>query len=177
MPIRIGPRVRNLLAFWGALSLVLLTVAVLASAYFFSISGKPRDGRATKHDVRFVLNWPGLGEERIEAVVQSHESSVHFSGDHFTAYAIRMTTLSESELTSSRRWVRGDRTDALMAEAIRFVTEARHEAPWLPTAEEFLTEKYYVWRWRVEVMEGVSAASLIFARPSDRMIFYVSLQV
>lgn len=64
-----------------------------------------------------------------------------------------------------------------MAEAIRFVTEARHEAPWLPTAEEFLTNQYYVGRSRGEVMERVSAASLMFARSSDRMIFYVSRQV
>lgn len=55
-----------------------------------------------------------------------------------------------------------------MAEAIRFVTAAGHEAPWLPTAEELLSDKYYVWRWRVEVMDGVSAAILIFARRRTR---------
>ena len=32
--------------------------------------------------------------------------------------------------------------DALMAEAIRFVTAAGHEAPWLPTAEESLSDNY-----------------------------------
>ena len=154
-----------------------MALILIAIAYYFMIGVRPREGRATKDDVRFVLNWPGLGEQRIEAVVQSHESSVHPSGDHFTAYAIQVTTLSESELESNRRWVRGDRADALMMAAVRFVTEARDEAPWLPTAEEFLTDKYYVWRWRVEVTDGVSAAALIFARPSDRMLFYISLQV
>ena len=99
------------------------------------------------------------------------------TSDHFTAYAIRVRVLSEVELASNARWVRGDRADTLMAEAIRFVTEAGHEAPWLPTAEELLSDKYYVWRWRVEVMDGVSAATLIFARPSDKMISYASLQV
>ena len=107
----------------------------------------------------------------------SRELSVHFSGDHFTAYAIRVTSLSESELASAPRRVRGDRVDELMTEAVRFVTEAGHEAPWFPTADELLTGNYYVWRWRVEVTGGVSAATLIFARPSDRMIFYASLQI
>jgi hypothetical protein len=176
MPIRIDPRVRNLLAIWGALSLILLAVVMSAAAYYYTTATRTRDGDASKDDVRFVLNWPGLGEERIEAVVNSHDSGAHITGDHFTAYAIRVTRLTESELTGDR-WVRGDRADPLMAEAIRFVTEAGHEAPWLPAADEFLTDQYYVWRWRVEVGERVSAADLIFARPSDRMIFYVSLQV
>src|SRR5918999_6024477 len=122
MPIRVGPKARNVLAIWGALCLVLLVIVTIAIAYYFTIGVQPRDGRATKDDVRFVLNWPELGDDRIEAVVESHESSVHFSGDHFTAYAIRVTTLSESELTSRGRWVRGDRADALMADAIRFLT-------------------------------------------------------
>jgi hypothetical protein len=64
-----------------------------------------------------------------------------------------------------------------MTQAIRFVTEAGHEAPWFPSADELLSEKYYVFRSRVEVTNGVSAAALIFARPSDRMIFYASLQI
>jgi hypothetical protein len=57
------------------------------------------------------------------------------------------------------------------------VTAGPQEVPWFPRSDELLTDKYYVWRWRLELNEGVSAAALIFARPSDRMIFYASLQV
>ena len=176
-----NPRLRaagwNALAVWGAVSLLAIIglVAFIAYSFFFPISA--RVDRATRSDVRFVLNWTGLGDERIEAVVRSHESGVHLTGDHFTAYAIRVTSLSESELSSAQRWIRGDRTDELMTEAIRFVTEARDQAPWFPEADELLTGNYYVWRWRVEVTGGVSAATLIFARPSDRMLFYASLQI
>ena len=173
---RLYATVRNVLAVWGAVSLVAVIVIVAVVADRFVPSG-PTDDRATKSDVRFVLNWPALGEERIEAVVRSHESVVHLNGDHFTAYAIRVTSLSESELSSSQKWVRGDRTDELMTQAIRFVTEAGQKAPWFPAADELLTDKYYVFRSRVEVTNGVSAADLIFARPSDRMIFYASLQI
>ena len=177
MAIRIGPTARNALAVWGGVCLLAVVGLGLVVAYSVTFGARSRDDHATAHDVRFVLNWAQLGDDRIETVVRSHESAVHFSGDHFTAYAIRVRTLSEVELASNARWVRGDRADTLTAEAIRFVTEAGHEAPWLPTAEEFLSDKYYVWRWRVEVMDGVSAATLIFARPSDKMIFYASLQV
>ena len=177
MAIRIGPTARNTLAVWGGVCLLAVVGLGLVVAYSVTFGARSRDDRATARDVRFVLNWVQLGGDRIETVVRSHESAVHFTGDHFTAYAIRVRTLSEVELASNARWVRGDRADTLMDEAIRFVTEAGHEAPWLPTAEEFLSDNYYVWRWRVEVMDGVSAATLIFARPSDKMIFYASLQV
>lgn len=177
MAIRIGPTARNVLAVWGAVCLVAVVGFGSVVAYSLTFGARSRDDRATAHDGRFVLNWTQLGEQRIETVVRSHESAVHFTGDHSTACAIRVRTLSEEELASNARWVRGDRADALMAEAIRFVTAAGHEAPWLPTAEELLSDKYYVWRWRVEVMDGVSAAILIFARPSGKMIFYASLQV
>jgi len=176
MTRRLRETARNVLAVWGAVCLI----AVIASAAFIAYSAmtnRTRDDRATKHDVRFVLNWPGLGDERIESVLHSHESAVLFGGDHFTAYAIRVTSLDERELALNRRWVRGDRADELMKEAVRFVTAGPHEAPWFPRSDDLLTDKYYVWRWRVEVNQGVSAAALIFARPSDRMIFYASLQV
>ena len=167
----------NVLAMWGIASLLAVIAVAGFLAYSFA-SNKPRLDRATTRDVRFVLNWPGLGDDRIERVLHSYESTLHVNGDHFIAYEIRVTSLTVSELSSERgRWVRGDRMDALMKDAVQFVTEAGHEAPWLPSAAELSTNKYYVWRWRVEVNERVSAADLIFARPADRTIFYASLQV
>jgi hypothetical protein len=167
----------NALAVWGATCLI----AVIAAAAFVAysvVSNKPRHDRATARDVRFVLNWPGLGDDRIERVLHSYESTFHVSGDHFVAYEIRVTSLDVSELSSENgRWVRGDRLDELTKQAVQFVTEAGQETPWLPSAGELATDKYYVWRSRVEVNERVSAAALIFARPADRTIFYASLQV
>ncbi len=178
---RMRPQLRrivwNVLAMWGIASLLAVIAVAGFLAYSFA-SNKPRLDRATTRDVRFVLNWPGLGDDRIERVVHSYESTVHLNGDHFIAYEVRVTSLTVSELSSEHgRWVRGDRMDALMKDAVQFVTEAWHEAPWLPSAAELSTDKYYVWRWRVEVNERVSAAELIFARPADRTIFYASLQV
>ena len=176
MKLPLNTVVRNVLAIWGAVCAVIVAAAAVFAVYSLS-ANKLRHDRATKSDVHFVLNWPELGDERIEKVVHSFESGTHFSGDHFNAYAIRVTYLSESELSPERRWVRGDRLDDLMKEAVQFVTEAGDRAPWFPTAEDLLSDKYYVWRWRVEVMDRVSAATLIFARPADRMIFYASLEV
>jgi hypothetical protein len=124
-----------------------------------------------------VLNWSGLGEKRFETVVRSHESEVSFNGDHFTAYAIRVNTLSEAELTSNaERWTRGDRADAVLKEAVEFISSAGHEAPWFPKSDQILTDKLYILMWLVELRPRVNAAQLIIARPSDRMIFYASMR-
>ena len=53
-----------------------------------------------------VLNRLGLGDDRIESVVRSDESVEHLNGDHFAAYAIRVTSVSESERSTEQRWGR-----------------------------------------------------------------------
>lgn len=102
MGSRLRTAARDALATWGALSLIGLIAAAGFLAYSFYFPGTPLDDRASKDDVRFVLNRPGLGDERIESVVRSHESVVHVNGDHFVAYAIRVTSLSESELSAEK---------------------------------------------------------------------------
>jgi hypothetical protein len=172
---RIGRFLRNALAVWGAVSLAAL-LALLG--FLFNVgafgswtSGGPRD-------VGFVLNWAGLGDRRLEKLIHSYESGVHFTGDHFTAYAIKVTSLTASELEPDSEWVRGDRADDILKEAVQFISSARDQAPWLPMEEELQSSNVYVFRFRVELMSnGVTAAQLIFARPSDQMIFYASLQI
>lgn len=115
MQPRLGPAVRNALAVVGGVAL--LAVAAAAAFVIYAVAtNRPRHDRATPRDVRFVLNWPELGDDRIEAVVRSFESARGFGGDHCTVYAIRVKMLSEAELSEAGRWVRGDRADALMRE-------------------------------------------------------------
>ena len=63
LKFRIGSTARNVLAVWGAVSLVGLVALLTAIVYSFTVGGKPRDDQATRNDVRYVLNWSGLGEE------------------------------------------------------------------------------------------------------------------
>ena len=173
-------RVRNVLAVWGAFSFV----ALLATVALFAHRTLPmKDDSASKNDVRFVLNWSQLGDDRIQAVVHSHVSMRSFTGDHFDAYAIRVASLTEAELTGAppsgaNRWVRGDAVDPVVADAVKFLESAGSEAPWLPGGDELLTARYYIWVWSIELRgrRDVTAAEIILARPSDRMIFYASIK-
>jgi hypothetical protein len=165
------------LAVWGAVSLFGVVTLLATMAYPFVLGGKSRDDRATRNDVRYVLNWSGLGEKRFDTVVRSHESPVYFNGDHFTAYAIRVKSLSEAELTSAaEKWTRGDRLDAVLKEAVEAISASGDEAPWFPKSDQILTDDFYVLMWLVELRPRVTAAQLIMARPSDRMIFYASIR-
>jgi hypothetical protein len=169
----------NALAVWGAAS----AIAVLALVGVFAYGQIPKTDTATRNDVRFMLNWPGLGEDRLEGVVHSYVSNSGPLGDHFYAYAVRLRSLTEADLAAPVRnepagWIRGDRVDVLLRNAVEFAA-VHGEAPWLPTAEQLLTAEYYVWVWRIEVRGNnrVAAADVMFARPSDRMMFYASFQV
>jgi len=170
----------NALAVWG----LACAVVVIGLIGLFAYGQIPKNDSARGGDVRFMLNWPGLGEDRLETVVHSHVSNSGPLGDHFDAYAIRLTSLSEADLSMPDRnersaWVRGDRADALLRNAVEFVATAHPEAPWLPTSEQLLTAQYYVWVWRVDLRANnrVTAADVIFAHPSDRMMLYASLRI
>jgi hypothetical protein len=166
---------RNVLAVWGAASLLFL---VAITFWIFTPWSDVRLDRATREDVRFVVNWTELGEQRVERVLRSYQSARHFTGDHFDAFAIRLNSLSAPELASNPRWVRGDRADDVIKKAVEFVTSTPAELNWLPSGEAFLTEGYYIWRGRVELNgDDVTAAAVIFAHPASQTVFYVSSEV
>ena len=64
----------------------------------------------------------------------------------------------------------------MLKEAVEYVSLAGDEAPWFPKTDEILTDKIYILMWLVELRPRVTAAQLIIARPSDRMIFYASIR-
>ncbi len=98
---------------WGGLSLI--GVIGLLGVVVFQLGPGNRDkiDLASAKDVRFVLNSCGLGESRTESVIHSYVSSRSFTGDHLNAYAIKISHVDVTELTSSSeethgRWYRGD---------------------------------------------------------------------
>lgn len=170
---------RTVLLVWGAISAVALLAIIALLGYQLT----PKRDPAGRNDVRFVLNWSHLGEERLEAVVHSYESARSITGDHFDAYAIRVASLTDSELANAppqgvNEWVRGDRVDPLVVDAVALLAAGRTEAPWLPDKEELLSDRCYVWVWRIELRgrTHITAAAVIFAQPSSRMVYYASLQ-
>jgi hypothetical protein len=135
---------------------------------------------ASPKDVRFVLNWCELGDQKIEKVLHSYVSARSFTGDHLDAYAIKISRIDISELTSktdnvSGRWYRGDHLPKVLDEAIAFVGIYRSEiASWFPTEAELRSAEFYVYPGSI-YFHGVTptAAELIFVRPSDQMIYYI----
>lgn len=140
---------------------------------------------ASAHDVRFVLNWCELGEDRIEKVVRSYVSSRSLTGDHLDAYAIKISHLDISELLENddlrgANWYRGDQTPPILDEAIDFVDGWlwQDRVSWFPKGDDLRSEDYYVYPWSIYT-QGIrpSAVKLIFVRPSDNMVFYFSGKV
>lgn len=168
---------------WGGLSLV--GVIIIAFFFFYSteINNEPLVDKATREDVRFVLNWCGLGDQRIEKVLKSYVSPRSFTGDHLDAYSIKITDVTINELitnTDNRpgEWYRMDSLPTVLNEAVTFVGGWQHETPWFPTEEELRKKNIYVYPWSI-YCHGVtpSAAELIFVNPKDKIVYYVSAQM
>jgi len=169
------------LLIWGALSLV--GVIFIAATFFPQLGPGDRIDSASKRDVRFVLNWCGLGDERIEKVIRSHVGARSSNGDHLDAYAIQISYVELAELTKPTKdlrsqWHRGDALPQVLDDALGFVIGWRYRIPWFPSEAELRSSAFYVYPWSVH-LRGLdpSAAELIFVRPADRMVFYFEGQM
>ncbi len=162
---------------WGLFCAACVIVLGIAIAYQFG-PGKVSTKTASKHDVRFVLNWCGLGEERAEEVLNSYISARSFTGDHIDTHAIRISHVELSELTqnsSGEGWFRGDKVPDVVDSALNFVGQwiPSEDFPWFPKQQELRSSKIYIYPWSI-YFHGIqpAAVKLIFVRPEDNMVFY-----
>jgi hypothetical protein len=142
--------ISRLLAIWGAFTLLFTVAAIGYVIYTFGVGNRTRIDSATIRDVQYVLNWCGLGADRIQAVTRSYVSSRNFNGDHLDAYAIKVSRLELSELTQPKEsatgsWYRGDSIPSLVDEAYKFMGGRLYEVGWFPTEAELRTSNYYVY--------------------------------
>ncbi|HTK31022.1 MAG TPA: hypothetical protein VL332_03590 [Candidatus Saccharimonadaceae bacterium] len=172
---------RRALLAWGGLTLATVVAVILVAAYS---NGRIRTD-ASKRDVRFVLNWCELGDDRIVEVVHSYATPRAFTGDHLEAYAIRISHVDVSELTvtpdsTRRRWFRGDQLPSIVRDALDTMrSDVGHDPiAWFPTVDELGSASVYVYPWSI-VTHGVtpSEVDLIFVRPRDKMVFYYGSKV
>jgi hypothetical protein len=149
-------------------------------AYLFGPGNLSKSDFATPHDVRFVLNSCDLGQDRTEEVVHSYRSSRSFTGDHLDAYAIRITHVEIQELNKKdwgRGWYRCDQVEGVPKDAIEFISGwlPNDEIPWFLTSDEIRSDEVYVYPQSTYfVGTRPISTQLIFVRPRDRMIFYIS---
>ncbi len=162
----------------------MVTIGIVALfAYQTSFGNRTKENALSSKDVRFVLGRCGLEQEQVESVIHSYISSRSFSGDHLDAYAIKISNVADAELqpradVGSLKWYRGNAPPELLNEALKFVSNSRKEIPWFPTDAELRTSDFYVYPWTIRC-SGLdpSAATLIFVRPSDRMLFYFDFKI
>lgn len=174
--------VKNILAFVGGAALVFLAIATVSALYYYQWDNVPKHNVKEKQDVRFVLNWSGLGEDRIKSVKNSYISERFLTGDHIDAYAIEITGVSIDKLENQKyiKWTRGDRVKGVYREAIRLASGFidLDKLTWFPNREVLLSKKIYMNSWAIMLHgEHVTQAKLIFAVPSENMIYYVSVKV
>lgn len=180
MKTRVVAALRNLLLIWGGFSLLAIVGLGVFFAFQFGPGGKNQVDDASAEDVRFVLNWCGLGGSRIEKVVRSYVSSRSFTGDHLDAYAIKISRVDVAELAaktgeSAGGWYRGDQLPPVVSDAVEFVGAwlGGDEIGWFPKETELRTPNFHVYP-RTIFMHGVrpTAVELIFVRSSDNMVFF-----
>src|SRR5574343_563099 len=176
---------RIALTIWGAISLI--GVLIIAFLFFYPSGLGTREetilDKATKEDVRFVLNWCELGDERIEKVIKSSVSPRSFTGDYLDAYSIKIShvDISELKMTEDMRpghWYRGDSLPKILDDAISFIGGWQHETPWFPTEKSIRTSDYYIYPWSI-YCHGVtpSAAEIIIVKPSEKMVYYMGVKM
>jgi len=171
---------RGFLIVWGLITFVGFLIIAGVAFYQTGPGNRPSNKTASKHDVRFVLNWCNLGEDRIVEVVHSYASARSFTGDHLDGHAIRISHVDPSELIfdagrGGGGWYRGDALSGTAEQAVDFAESwlGSAEMPWFPTIDEIRSSKMFIYVWSVD-MAGTkpNAAQLIFVRPEDKMVFY-----
>ena len=174
---------RLLLTIWGGISL-LGTIIIIGYLFFgITIGNTNKEDKASKSDVIFVLNWCGLGGQRIDQVLRSYTSARSFTSDHLDAYAIKITNVTLDELTNknefrSGQWYSMDSLPPILNEAVTFVSHREKEIPWFPTECSLRTTDFFVYPWSI-YCHGVSpiSAQLIFIKPADKTVYYISVKM
>ncbi|QJP35406.1 hypothetical protein F0365_13860 [Nonlabens sp. Ci31] len=169
---------KKALMIWGGISLTGLILIFGYFAYSTSIGNKTVENKATKSDVRFVLNWCRLGDERIEKVTNSYESGRSFTGDYLDAYAIDISKVTIDELKYKEGFYRLDSLPEVLDKAVKMTSGWQYEIPWFPKLENLQKEDVYVYPWSI-YCNGIdpTGAELIFVIPKEKKVYYIGTKM
>ncbi len=179
---RILPIIKRFFLIWGVFSFAAMITLGALFAYWYGPGNKDKIDYAAKEDVRFVLNWCGIGDSNFKKVIHSFSSERSFTGDHFDAFAIEIKHISIDELTHNPKngdtvWHRGDKLDGIIGDAIDFLAGSLTDdiVSWFLGENELRTDRYYC---SISTLyyskERPIGGSLIIIRPSDNMVFYIA---
>ena len=167
------------LIIWGAISLIMIVSLGSYLIYSLTFGNKASVNTARKSDIRFVLNWCELGDDRIERVVNSYSSPTSFTGDHLDAYSIKISAVDTSELKYLKNgvgnWYRCDHIPLILSDAISYTCNWPGELKWFPKIEELKSAEFYVYPVNI-YCNGLhpSGAQLIFLNPKEKVIYFIS---
>ncbi|AUC79264.1 hypothetical protein CW736_07655 [Nonlabens sp. MB-3u-79] len=169
---------KKALTIWGGISLIGIILILGYLAYSTTIGNKTVENKATKSDVRFVLNWCRLGDERIEKVTNSYESGRSFTGDFLDAYAIDISKVTREELKNKKGFYRLDSLPKVLKDAVEMTSGWEHEIPWFPKLEDLKKEEVYVYPWSI-YCNGVTptGAELIYVVPKNKKVYYIGTKM
>ncbi len=169
---------KKALTIWGGISLIGLILILSYIAYSLTLGNKTVENKATISDVRFVLNWCRLGDQRIEKVTNSYVSGRSFTGDYLDAYAIEINKVTHKELTNIKGWYRIDSLPPILNDAVNMAIGWQHEIPWFPKLAEFKQEDVYVYPWSI-YCNGIKpkSAELIFVIPKEKKVYYIGTKM
>ncbi|MDR2462411.1 MAG: hypothetical protein LBD30_01370, partial [Verrucomicrobiales bacterium] len=137
----------------GALATILVLSVVIG--FLMEETASSKVNAAKPKDVQHVLNWASLTGCKIKEVSHNYQSVPHFpTGDHLTAYAIKVDGLAGMDLPASnnqfRKWYRGDQLPPNLQEALKLIDGCHHEIPCFPNHAELASEKCYFFPRRLE---------------------------
>lgn len=173
---------QRVLTIWGGVSLIAVILVISYLVYMITIGNKPENDKATVSDIRFVLNWCELGDQRIEKVTNSYISAKSFTGDHIDAYSIKISRVDICELKQIKngvsRWYRCDTVPSILNDAISSTCNWPGEIQWFPKIEQLKSKEYYVYPVSI-YCNGLhpSGAQLIFLDPKEKIIYFISTSI
>ena len=172
--------VRNIFAIFGLISFVFFISAGSYLVYKTTFGNTVQINKATKKDVKFILNWCELGDDKIERVVNSYVSQTGFTADHLDAYLIKVKDIDIEDLshTKTGKWYRGDNLPDLLHDAVKFSTTFNSETPWFLNNDEILSSDSYIYPWYIGCNEiSPSSVKLIILKPNLNLIYFKSVSI
>ena len=168
--------IKNALMVWGAFSLAGIVIFFAVTFYQIGTS----DNRRISDDdpaYRFVTEWFGSGNTEM---IDSHSPTGSWAGDSEKAFSVRFSGMDETRIAQIAGVMRGDRLTPALDSAVEFVSDFLDygQTPWFPTYEDAISDKYYVYPMRLELL-GVypDSAQLLLIRPIDNMAFYGYIKI
>jgi len=175
---------KTFFAVWGVISFLGVLIISGAIIWMAGPGNREKVDKVKKRDVGYILNWSGLGADRIIDVIHSYKSTRSMTGDHFDAYAIKIVPIPEAELNNTtgqfQRWYRGDQLPRLLLDVIEFSFNfpETKSLKWLPLKNEIISKKYFIQVWGASYSgDGVSETRVIIFCPEESVIYFVSAKI